>query len=367
MLKVCQICSVLPPGRDAVGEGALKLKFLLKEKGYQCIILTSSNQAKSEDIYPFFKNWGILSILKSVKFLRKNKVDMVIFHYPTSYYKRNIFVTFIFMVYGLFGLKAISFLHEYSNYSLLGKIRILPLILFSKRIITSDHDNFNSIIKIPFARNKLDIITVGSNFLNLSFYGKPILPKIMNPQPSKYNLLYFGYIMQGKGLDILLDAFTESTELKDKFVLHLAGNTPEIPNRETKALLDLIMKFDFLNYHGFVPTEELSTLFYSIDIVCLPFKNGVTIRRGSFMTSIAFGKPVLTTKSKHPIDGLKENENVFFINQLSKESLISELISISKFKINELNEIGNKAKSWYMNNYSDENYIKKIIRVIDSI
>ena len=129
MLKVCQICSVLPPGRDAVGEGALKLKFLLKEKGYQCIILTSSNQAKSEDIYPFFKNWGILSILKSVKFLRKNKVDMVIFHYPTSYYKRNIFVTFIFMVYGLFGLKAISFLLVLTLFQILALIHHKPTLL----------------------------------------------------------------------------------------------------------------------------------------------------------------------------------------------------------------------------------------------
>lgn len=369
MLKICQICSVLPPGGDAVGEAVLKLKLLLENDGVKCSILTSTNQAFYENTFRIFKNWGFINIIKSVVLLKKLQIDIVIFHYPSPYYGRNIFVTLIAFVYRITGIKIISFIHEYSNYKFLGKIRIVPLLIFSNRIITSDHLNYFEIIKVPNLKEKSTIIAVGSNFpdslFNFDQYNA-LLPRLFF-ENGKTNLLYFGNIMQGKGLEILLKAFEDYPELNQKFNLHIAGNFPEAPNKKTIELKEKIQKSGFAIYHGYLTREQLAKLFSSINIVCLPYNQGVTIRRSSFMTSMGFAKFVITTKSKFEIADLEHMKNVYFIENLTSKDLKKVLISVSELNQDIQNEIGNKAKEWYFSNYSEEVYKNKILMVINSI
>lgn len=369
MQKICQICSVLPPGGDAVGEGVLKLKFLLESQGINCSILTSSNQTYKEDTFHFFNNWGLLNIMRSVSLLKKIKTDVVIFHYPTSHYGRNIFVTLIALIYRLTRIKIISFVHEYSTYSILGKIRIFPLLIFSNRIITSDHSNYKDIVKIPNLKLKTSIITVGSNFSDNFFNSdkKDIQRHDRFVKNEKIDLLYFGYIMHGKGLEFLLNAFEEFPELREKFNLHIVGNIPEVPNKETLALIRKVQTSYYINYHGYLNREQLTAFFPLIDVVCLPYIQGVTIRRGSFMTAMGYGKLVLTTRSKIKIENLEHLKNVYFIENPSSNDIKQGLIYISKLDSEIQKKIGVNGKVWYFENYSENIYISKIMNVIYSL
>lgn len=367
-LRIFLICSVLPPFDDAVGEAAIKLKILLEKYGYDCSILTSYNQKVDKEIFPFIRKWGLIDILKSVHLLKKYNTNVVIFYYPTPLYKRNIFVTIISLIYRISGIKFISYIHEYSNYSFWGKIRIFPLLFFGNRIITSDHNNYYSIIKIPFLKKKATIISVGSNFPDELFNSDKYQDSVKTKRDNrKFQLLYFGYLMEGKGLEILINTFDKFPYLKEKFALHIVGKTPEFISKKSFLLLKKIKISDHIIWHGFVERGDLIKIYAYIDLVCLLFEDGLTIRRGSFMTAMAFGKPVLTTMSHYKIDGLKHLENVIFLNSLKESEIADSLSYIIKLDKNKLIEIGNKARIWYQQNYSEEIYIKKIIEILSGL
>ncbi len=371
MLKICQICSVVPPGRDSVGESALKIKSLLEKEGNSSIIVTSIHQdgTGSKGIIPYFKKWNIRQALSSINFMKINSVDLIIFHYPTSYYKRNLLVSLYPLIYRLFNFKIVAFIHEYSSYSIKGKIRIFPIIVFSNRIITTDHYNLDSISKIPGVRKKINMIPIGSIFSDSFFSSKDNKGKrkTIKKENKKYDLLYFGYIMHGKGLDILLDAFECNEILRERFTLNIVGNIPEVLNNETKLLVDKIGNNRLIKYWGYLDNNEFAEFIQSIDFACLPFINGVTIRRSSFMTAMAFGKPILTVVSKIKIEGLYNMNNVIFIDSPSKAALTKTLLLILKLDRQKIDEIGENAKKWYMQNYSERIFIDKILKVISNV
>ena len=181
----------------------------------------------------------------------------------------------------------------------------------------------------------------------------------------KLNILYFGYIMDGKGLENYF-SFAEKDN-SDNFQFHIIGSLPENPNPIAKKLLDKISNSSVIKYLGFVPEDELIKNFDSIDIVYLPYEGGVTERRTSFMTVMGFGKIVITTKPKIEINGLIEGENVFFIDDLSSKSFNSIITKVKALDDSKIKKIKDQAHKWYMNNYSDEPFINKFLSILNKI
>ncbi|KAF0195669.1 MAG: group 1 glycosyl transferase [Bacteroidetes bacterium] len=117
---------------------------------------------------------------------------------------------------------------------------------------------------------------------------------------SQHYILFFGFIRDYKGLDLLLEAFN-SKRLQDlELKLLIAG---EFYGNEEKYL-GLINKYnlaDFIELRAsFIPNTEVYLYFCACDIVVQPYKNATQ----SGVTQIAyhFGKPMITTD----VGGLSE-------------------------------------------------------------
>ena len=360
MIQTAQICSVLPPFADAVGEGALKLQHLLKENGIESLIITSADQEPRDGVLPIMKDWNLLSVIRGMWKIKKLGIRVVLLQYPSAYFGRKLFVTSIPFILRLLGLKPVTILHEYAAYSKIGKLRMLPLLLFSKRIITSDSVNLKSMSEVPFVKNKSTVITIGTNFFNHDFAAADETGKLASG--GKISVLYFGYIMEGKGLPQLLDTFDSDETIRSRFDLHIVGTIPERPSKNNELLFERVKSAAFLTHHGYLPMPELQKMMRSADLIFLPFESGVTERRGSFMACMAFAKPVITTRPQIPIDGLIEKKNVFYLDSVGSDEIKSALFAITKYSGGELSRIGLNAQSWYMENYSDEIYITKIMQ-----
>jgi len=65
---------------------------------------------------------------------------------------------------------------------------------------------------------------------------------------------------------------------------------------------------------GYTPPEEVSANLLASDICVLPYRDGASFRRGSFMAALVHGLPIVTTRPKSQIPSrLQDGENVLLV------------------------------------------------------
>jgi len=362
-MRICQISSTFPPIKDGVGDCVAKLHRLLTLSKIDSFILTSKIIPKDEHIFNLIDTWNLIEIIKGLIFLRKKKIEIIIFQYPTSLYCRNIFVTLIPLFCRLFGLKTVLYLHEYSNYSVIGKLRILPMLFFSNFVVTSDSLNMYK-IKYLKSSSKMKVISSGANFKDEIFLKKRLHKRNEN---DKLKIMFFGFIRSGKGLENLVELFISSKVIKEKFELNIVGSLPENFDHQSDLFFKKIKDSKNINYFGYLNEDDIQDLYSSIDVICLPFSDGLTERRGSFMTAMAFGMPVITTRPGYQIPGLNDWENIIFIEDSSYIKIENILIKLLQIDNEKLILIGNSAQKWYFNNFSENKFVDKFLEVCKKV
>lgn len=113
-------------------------------------------------------------------------------------------------------------------------------------------------------------------------------------------ILFFGFIRDYKGLDILLEAFADKRLRELPIKLIVAGEF----YTDSKPYFDLIKKYDIEKHiimsNDFIPDEKVSAYFCASDLVVQPYKDATQ----SGVTQIAyhFNKPMIVTN----VGGLHE-------------------------------------------------------------
>ena len=111
--------------------------------------------------------------------------------------------------------------------------------------------------------------------------------------PDKHYLLFFGFIRQYKGLDLLLKSFAASG-LKDRNVCLLIAGEYYEDSAPYKALIkDLDLQHAVVERNDFIPNGEVATYFSACDMVVQTYHSATQ----SGVTQIAyhFNKPMLVT------------------------------------------------------------------------
>lgn len=135
-------------------------------------------------------------------------------------------------------------------------------------------------------------------------YGERLLPleaKLkLNLDPSVHYLLFFGFIRDYKGLDLLINAFADIRLRRFPVKLLVAGeyySSPEpylelIRNHKLENLIELRTEF--------IPDEEVNLYFSAADMVVQPYKSAT--QSGVTQIGYHFNKPMLVTN----VGGLSE-------------------------------------------------------------
>ena len=195
---------------------------------------------------------------------------------------------------------------------------------------------------LPLINNKTKII---KSFLPLKENLESKLNKIeackkLNiKKPPKLFLLFFGFIRDYKGLDILINALSDMKNLDVKLLI--AGES----YISTKKIRDLINKNDVSNMiiwdRKYIPNSDINLYFSACDAVVLPYRK--ISQSGIIPMAYHFDKLVVSSD----IPSLKEH--------------IVEKETGYMFKKNNSNDLSNVLTEIYHNhnfNYS-ENFINK--------
>ncbi len=137
---------------------------------------------------------------------------------------------------------------------------------------------------------------------------------------------YFGFLNESKGADTLLRALAGLDERTH--LVFIGGQTgssdPDNNQSFLGQLKQLIVDLGLskrVHWTGFVADKAVSTFLHAADVMAMPYRDGVSLRRGTLMAALAHGRPLITTYPTIPTPELVHGQNAWFVPPDEPEAL----------------------------------------------
>ena len=226
---------------------------------------------------------------------------------------------------------------------------------FANGIIVHNKRNKEKLIQL-FNIDEKKIYIIGHGVLKPETKTKNISKKhaqeLLNIPLNKKILLFFGYIWDYKGLDILLRSLNIIKSQVPNIVLCIAGQ----PLKFRKAWNKYQKIIDDYNLHDYVikkleyiPDSKVELYFSASDLVVLPYKKPFDTHGGVAALSLYFKKPLVVTDIGGLPEFIKDKRALCFTDDV--EDLAKKIINILKskyllFKLSKDSEELNKELTW---------------------
>lgn len=130
-------------------------------------------------------------------------------------------------------------------------------------------------------------------------------------------LCYFGFLNESKGGEVLFRALARLVASGARVKLLMIGGKVGSSDPTNVAYLqkveDLIGELslaDYVSWTGYVDGPEVSASFWASDICVLPYRDGVSFRRGTLMAALAHGMPIVSTYPRVEVPEIIDGENM---------------------------------------------------------
>ncbi len=130
-------------------------------------------------------------------------------------------------------------------------------------------------------------------------------------------LAYFGFLNESKGGEDLVRALEGLVRQgHDAHLLMIGGQVGDVDptNRayaeRVRSLVQTCGLVERVHWTGYTPLEEVSANMLAADVVVMPYRDGVSFRRTTFIAALCHGRPVVTTYPVVPLIELRDGENV---------------------------------------------------------
>ncbi len=260
------------------------------------------------------------------------KCDPIFIKFLKFFYKKPI----VFTVHDLIPLE--YKLEDFPNNSLFLKYKKF-YNSFDKIIVHLDYIKRDVISIFNVKENKISIIPHGNYLCFLDFnkiYTKKEARDLLKIPENKFYILFFGYIREYKGLDILIKSLSY---LPDNICILISG---KIIDKHILDLLNKDFKDRFYLFPEYIKTNEISRFFNASDLACYPYKN--IYQSGAIHTAFAFKTPVITSSLLAFTSIMKDLYNGYIFKKLNYKDLANKILKIySNKNIQELEKISENA------------------------
>lgn len=315
-MKINIITGSYPPDVCGVGD-------------YICQLVNSLTELKQEIYVNNYKNWKFSNLFKLRKEIIKKQSDVVHIQYPTEGYGYSIVPQLLNIV---LNARVVVTIHEFSSKSIHGKMAIYLFFIFADQLIfTTEEECLYAQRFAPFIKKKSTVINIGSN-----------VPFVSTESKKTYDAVYFGQIRPAKGLEDFISLAQISTTSNINFLIigQFAPNYENYYNTILGSAKDLNIEWK-LNLSATDVALALGTCKFAY----LPFPDGVTRRRGTFLAAIGNGCTIITKKGKAttesfnelclyaetPHDAFRYIINEVNVKQLNKE-VINDFVNMHSWK-----------------------------------
>lgn len=132
----------------------------------------------------------------------------------------------------------------------------------------------------------------------------------------KKTLLFFGLIRDYKGLDLLIDAFSE---LDDSYQLLIAGEVYGNPGKYESQISNSVSKERIFFFNKYIPDDEVKYFFSAADVCILPYRSAT--QSGITATSFHFEVPIIATNVGGLHETVKNEQNGLIVEKQDSESI----------------------------------------------
>lgn len=279
-MKVFLITKDYPPIRGGISDISFCWATEIRRRsGLTVEVITSSKYNRETGTTGY--RWNALGIYKIYRKCLTDKPDVIIFNYePHMLSKRGWPLASIILIYVLaYRFNLILSVHElFIPHAKSLKVKIKSLyqrfslavaLYHAKAVVVTTHDRVRIVSSIFKKRNRITrLIPNGSIFLSDE--------RVKGVVNDNVRIVYFGSSHPDKGSDIIRD-------MSRRKEFH--GKIFSIGGRLGGGVTDL----------GFVPFKDLAEKIMEFDIVVLPFIDGASGRRSSFINCLSLGLPIVTT------------------------------------------------------------------------
>jgi len=365
-MNVCLLTAEYPPMQGGVGDFTRELARAMTVLGADVTVLTgerrlSSDEAKlrayrnqasgsSDDeawhVTRAVKGWGWGLLRQMPGLLRDLTPDVVNIQYQTAAYGMRPAVNLLswWLRRETQRTRWVVTYHDVREPYLFPKAGRLRewVTLFIARwshaaIATNVEDEAWLLPRLP-ADYRLARIPIGSNIAAQppAGYDRAAWRARLGIAPDETLLAYFGFLNESKGGEDLVRALANLAERGIPARLLMVGGRVGSSDPTNVAYADrvelLMAKLgvaDQVIWTGYTAPEEVSANLLAADVGVLPYRDGASFRRGSFMALLAHGLPVVTTTPRVPLAELVDGENIRLAPPASPPALAQAIAALA--------------------------------------
>ncbi len=336
-MRICFVTGEYPPMQGGVGDCTREIGRALIQLGHQVTVVTCSKAAttsrpKASDepvVRATVDDWSWTSWAHILEALHAQQSDILHIQYQTAAYAMHPAVNFLPLRLRLGRMRPLILItyHDVRVPYLFPKagalrtwITLLPARWSDAVIATNTEDH--EYLSRAHLGNALRLIPIGSNIHPHppAGYDRAAWRARLGVSADDVLLCYFGFLNESKGGETLFRSLAELVHRGyEAKVLMIGGQVGDSDPtnvayfERVNALSSELGLTDRVLWTGYTPAEEVSANFLAADICVLPYRDGVSFRRGSFMAALAHGLPIVSTQPLVPISALADGDNILLI------------------------------------------------------
>jgi len=326
-----------PPDRGGVGDFTHQLATALGDLGHRVEIITSSaetsdrtHESRSRSPEPVtvhrsLRNWRFGCWQQILKLSERLNLEVLNVQYQAAAYGMHPAIN---LVPGRRQLPVVATFHDLKVPYLFpkaGPLRRWVVRSLARRadsvIVTNREDELRLASLKPVISN-LTRIPIGSNIETRlpDGYDREAERARWGVGPDDLLLGYFGFLNESKGSEELIE--TLSILVKGGVPAHLlkiggrVGSSDPTNRAYADRVEQLIAERDLetrVHWTGYVEPKQVSASLRAVDVCVLPYRDGVSFRRGSLLACLAHGRAIVTTRPAVPLPEVKDGETMLLV------------------------------------------------------
>lgn len=263
---------------------------------YTSCIMEAANKTKWDLFYS--DDWRLLGFFRKISLIDKYDAETIVMQYPTQGYKWSMLPQLICLYYSLLTHKKTAVvLHEFSQRTWKAKLATCFFRFADKIIFTNEYEQEYAHKYWNFPSKKSTVIKILSNIKAAT--------NVKTWNERTIDLAYFGHLRPYKGLEDFFAVASKIHKSMDSIKIAVIGQI--LPEFETyfNSLLERHNLLD-VDLQQNKTVDEVADLLNATKIVFLPFPDGMSERRGSFLAAISNGSLVVSYGGKFVTNDLRK-------------------------------------------------------------
>ncbi len=320
---------------------------------FPLIKLSPSKKSSVSRLNKFIKYINYL--MRLYTYIKKNRFSAVHFQFLRRLESESFFILFLRLV----GTKLVYTVHDVSPLNKSKLHNLLNIIVYKSANILIVHSNKNKqmlLKRVSLNPDKIRIVPHGNfnDYVPAKSLTKNDARKYFGLNNNEKVLLFFGFIKEYKGLDMLLDAVKIASESIDKLTLIIAGaaESKKLVDSYKKVISELPKNVKVIYHSEFIHHDKVANYFMACDILVLPYK--IISHSGVLHLAYSFGRPIIGTRVGDFEEFIEDGKSGILTNSNDSQGVADAILRFYSDPDN-ANKMGAYAQDLNGTKYSWEN------------